>query len=128
MSASATNAEVARAFSGHRFAEAYDRVADDVVWTLPGQARIEGRAALIAACEGTLEGNVGVTTSWVRFVATADGPVVAVDVVARYEGEDGVTAVASCDVYEFDGGLIRAITSYAVEVDPSDPLGERPTT
>ena len=39
---------------------------------------------------------------------------------------DGVTAVASCDIYEFDGEEISAITSYAVEVDPGDPGAQPP--
>jgi hypothetical protein len=56
----------------------------------------------------------------------ADGAdVVAVDTVARYSGPGGVTAVASCDIYEFVDEEVRAITSYAVEVDP-DSAGSQP--
>jgi hypothetical protein len=44
--------------------------------------------------------------------------VVAVDTLARYTGPNGTTTVASCDIYEFTGEEIAAITSYAVEVDP----------
>jgi hypothetical protein len=33
--------------------------------------------------------------------------------------------VASCDIYEFKGEEIAAITSYAVEVDPED-AGSQP--
>ncbi len=35
------------------------------------------------------------------------------------------TAVASCDIYEFTGDQIAAITSYAVEVDP-ESAGSQP--
>lgn len=30
---------IAEAFSGHRFAEAYEHLADDVVWVMPGYRR-----------------------------------------------------------------------------------------
>jgi hypothetical protein len=48
---------------------------------------------------------------------TQDDTVV-VEVVGRYSGPDGVTTVATCYIYEFVGGRIASITSYAVEVDP----------
>ena len=31
----------------------------------------------------------------------------------------GVSVVSSCDVYEFSGGLLTTLTSYAVELDPA---------
>ena len=37
-----------------------------------------------------------------------------------------MTAVASCDIYEFAGEQITAITSYAVEVDPDDTGSQPP--
>ena len=112
-----SNEEVARAFSGHRFEETFDHLADDVVWNLAGEARLEGRSAVVDACRGTATGLADVTTTWLRFVSTGDGDVVAVDTIGRYEDNDGVTAVSSCDIYEFVDGRIRAITSYTVEVD-----------
>ena len=114
-----TNEEQARAFSGHRFEEVLDSLADDVVWNLVGEARLEGRSAVVDACRGTAAELTDVTTTWPRFVSTGDGDVVAVDVIGRYEDKDGVTAVSSCDIYEFDDGRIRTITSYTVEVDPA---------
>lgn len=115
-----TNLDVARAFSSHRFTETYGHIAEDVAWILVGEAQLLGRDAVIAACEATARENAGVTTSWLRFVATSDGPIVAVDAVGRYSGPDGVTAVSSCDIYEFADGKIQTITSYAVEVAPAD--------
>ncbi len=115
------NDEVARAFSGHRFEEAFDRLAEDVVWNLVGEARLEGRAAVIAACRETTDELRGATVTWLRFVSTGDGDVVAVDVVGRYAEEAGVSAVSSCDVFEFSDGMISAITSYAAELAPDDP-------
>lgn len=51
-------------------------------------------------------------------MTTADGPVVAVDAIGRYAGRDEVSAVSSCDIYEFVDGTVQTITSYALEVDP----------
>ena len=49
----------------------------------------------------------------------------AIDTFAHYSSPAGVTSVASCDIYEFAGEEITAITSYAVEVDP-ESAGSQP--
>jgi hypothetical protein len=67
----------------------------------------------------TFEHLAGTTTMCDRFVCAAGDAVVTIDVVARYEHCDGVTAVSSCDIHEFADNKIAAITSYAVEVDVS---------
>jgi hypothetical protein len=59
-------------------------------------------------------------------VIAAGSDNVAVDTFARYTRPDGMTAVASCDIYEFNGDEIAAITSYAVEVDPEDAGSQPP--
>ena len=115
-----TNDQIARAFSGHRFDEAFDHLAEGVVWNLIGMTRLEGRDAVVDACNGTTAGSVDVTTSWLRFVSTGDGDIVAVDAIGRYEGPDNVTAVSSCDIYEFTDGVVHTITSYTTEVNPDD--------
>ena len=116
-----TNHEIARAFSGHRFDETFDHLAQHVVWNLMGEARLEGRDAVVAACQGTTADSAEVNTTWLRFVSTGDGDVVAVDAIGRYAGPDSVTADSSCDIYEFADGCIHTITSYATEVHPDDP-------
>ena len=115
------NEDRARAFSGHRFEDTVDALAADVVWNLVGAARLEGKAAVVDACRGTAAGLEGATTTWLRFVSTGDGDIVAVDAIGRYEDSDGVTEVSSCDIYEFADGRISAITSYTVDVDPGAP-------
>ena len=114
VSPQATDARaVAEAFSGHRFAEAYPFLAEDVAWNVMGGEDRRGREAVIAGCEATLAGLAGTTTEYTRFVAVGDAERAAVDTVARYTGPDGeVTVVASCDVYEFRDGLLTTITSY----------------
>ncbi len=109
---------IAEAFSGHRFAEAYGALADDVRWDLVGEDTLVGRQAVVDACEGTLAELAGGTAEVERFVVAGDGDVVAVDTTTHYVSADGEAGrVASCDVYEFRDGRVTAIRSYAVEVD-----------
>ena len=117
---------VGRAFSEHRFDDALDHLATDVKWTIVGYMVLEGADAVRQTCRETLESLEGTSTEFDRLVTAAGTDVVAVDTVVRYVGPDGVTAVASCDVYEFDGEKIATITSYAVEVDPGDAGSQPP--
>lgn len=117
---------VGRAFSEHRFEDALDHLARDVKWTIVGYMVLEGADAVRQTCRDTLESLEGTSVEFDRSVTAAGSDVVAVDTVTRYVRPDGVTAVASCAVYEFHGEKISSITSYAVEVDPADPGAQPP--
>jgi limonene-1,2-epoxide hydrolase len=111
---------VARAFSEHRFDEALGHLARDVKWTIVGGMVLEGADAVRNTCRDTAASLEGTSVEFDRCVTAAGADVVAVDTLVRYVRSGGVTAVASCAIYEFDGESITAITSYAVEVDPQD--------
>ncbi len=116
---SSTPRRVAEAFSGHRFAEAYPALADDVRWELVGQDVLVGRQAVVDACEATLAELGAGSAEFLRFVVVADGERVAVDTVARYTDADGqVGLVSSCDVYEFRDDRLITVRSYGVELPP----------
>jgi ketosteroid isomerase-like protein len=116
-----TPRQIAEAFSGHRFHEAYPALAPDVRWTSPGQFTLTGREAVIEVCEATLAELASGTAEFQRFVVVADGDAAAVDAIGRYVDAEGeVSLVSSCDVYEFRDGAVTSITSYTVEVDPAD--------
>jgi SnoaL-like domain len=119
-------AAVGRAFSEHRFDVALPHLAKDVRWTVVGYMVLEGADAVRRTCRETLESLEGTTTTYDRCVVAAGSGAVAVDTFARYSGPTGTTAVASCDIYEFSGQEITAITSYAVEVDPADAGSQPP--
>ncbi len=75
---------------------------------------------MVDACEATLVELATTTIKFSRFVVVADDNAAAVDVVGQYVDADGTTSVvSSCDVYEFRDGMVTAITSYAVELDPA---------
>jgi ketosteroid isomerase-like protein len=112
--------QVAEAFSGHRFGDAYAALSGDVRWVLVGEGEINGRQAVIDACEGTLAELSKGTAEFLRFVVIAEDDAVAVDAVGRYVNPDGSTSlVSSCDIYQFRDGAIASITTYAVELDPA---------
>lgn len=46
-----TAAAIAESFSRHRFAETFPHLADDVRWVAVGQVTMQGRQAVIDACE-----------------------------------------------------------------------------
>ncbi|MBW8710163.1 MAG: nuclear transport factor 2 family protein [Mycobacterium sp.] len=117
---------VGRAFSEHRFDEALPYLAKDVRWTVVGYMVLEGADAVRQTCGETLGSLEDTTTTYDRCVIAAQDDVVAVDTFAHYTRPDGETAVASCDIYEFSGEEITAITSYAVEVDPDDAGSQPP--
>ena len=117
---------VGRAFSEHRFDEALGHLAKNVRWTIVGYMVLEGADAVRQTCRDTLESLEGTTTTYDRCVVAAGPDTVAVDTFARYTRADGMTAVASCDIYEFNGEEILAITSYAVEVDSEDAGSQPP--
>ncbi|SHN81393.1 SnoaL-like domain-containing protein [Geodermatophilus obscurus] len=112
--------ETAEAFSGHRFRDAYAALPPDIRWTRIGQRVVTGRQSVVDACEATLAELATTTIEFTRFVVVADDNAAAVDVIGRYVDADGTTSVvSSCDVYEFRDGMVTAITSYAVELDPA---------
>lgn len=115
-----TSRQVAEAFSGHRFREAYDALAADVRWTSVGEGETAGRQGVIDACEASLAELSAGTAEFLRFVVIAEDDAVAVDTVGRYTDAGGeVSVVSSCDVFAFSAGLLTAIRSYAVEIDPA---------
>ena len=112
--------QISEAFSSHRFTETYEQLADGVRWELDGEGVIEGKGAVVAACESsTVEMAELASVEFSRFESVAGDRLAVVGAEARYEEPDGsVSVVSSADVYEFDGeGQVTTITSYAVELD-----------
>ena len=112
--------QITEAFSGHRFAETYDHLAADVRWVMPGQTTIQGRSAVVEACNASAAEMAQLASAeFSRFVSVAHDRVAAIDAVGRYVSPDGsVSVVSSADVYEFNGdGHVTTITSYAVELE-----------
>jgi len=111
--------DIASAFSGHRFAEAYEGLSEHVRWVAVGGSTTIGRGAVIDVCEATSRDLADTRTEFLRFLIVDGAEAVAVDSVARYiEGSGAATTVASCDIYEFRQGRVTTITSYTVALEP----------
>lgn len=109
---------IAQAFSGHRFADAYPYLADEVRWVLVGGPTITGKRAVIDTCEATLRELAQTTTQFAKFKTIVGTDSVVIDATGTYDppGESRST-VASCDIFDFVDGLIVEIASYTVELD-----------
>lgn len=118
MTGTTDQAEIARAFSQHRFRDALPHLAPDVRWTIVGYSVLEGADAVARTCRDTAGSLDETAASWDRCRTVVQDDTVVVEVVGRYTRPDGVTTVATCYIYEFADGLVSSITSYAVEVDP----------
>lgn len=112
-----TIGQAARAFSSHRFEEAYPYLRAEVRWNSVGGELVSGRVAVIARCNESAAYLAGVTTTFDRCKVIVGADSVAVDTLATYAGSDGeTTVIASCDIYDFIDGSIAEITSYTVDV------------
>jgi ketosteroid isomerase-like protein len=113
---SATQREVAEAFSRHDFETAYPHLADDVRWTVVGDREIVGRDAVVGACDESAAYLSAVSTTFRAFEVLAGDGFVVTNSTAAYTGDGEVSVVASCDIYRFAGDTLAAITSYTVEL------------
>jgi hypothetical protein len=112
--------QISEAFSGHRFADTYEHLAPDVRWVLLDHGAIEGKDAVVAACDSSAAEMAELpSVEFRRFDSVAGDRLAVIDAEACYESPDGsVSVVSSADLYEFDDrGLVTTITSYAVELD-----------
>ncbi|HEY8599015.1 MAG TPA: nuclear transport factor 2 family protein [Thermomicrobiales bacterium] len=116
-------AQVAEAFSRHRFELTYSYLAEDIRWNLVGGEQLAGRGAVTRACEGSAEYLARVTTTFTKFRIVVGDRCVVIDSEATYaEPGENASAIASCDLYDFADGKLIGITSYTI------PLGESSDT
>ena len=109
--------QVAEAFSRHRFELTYVYMLDTVQWNLIGGERLEGKEAVISTCDQSATHLAGVTTKFNRFRTVIGKDCVVIESEAEYTDEkQGVSTVASCDLYDFVDGKLARITSYTVEI------------
>jgi len=106
--------EIAVAFSSHRFAEAEPYLAENVFWDLvAGKPRMD-KAEVLALTAESSEALTSITTTFIDQRVIDGGDTVVVDSVVEYVDDEGEKSiVSSCDLYEFENGLIVHIRSYA---------------
>ena len=112
---------IARAFSGHRFEDAYPYLAEDVIWTQVGEWELTGKPAVVNACQRSAEYLATVRTDFRHFRAFVGEQWVVIDSLANYTDRQGaVSIVASCDIHEFEGDRLARVTSYNIALPGPD--------
>ena len=112
---SPTITEIAKSFSQHRFEETYRFMLDDIEWTQVGSTHTRGTDDVVAVCEESAKYLARVRTTFHQFKVIEADSCVVIDSRAEYV-DDEASTVASCDIYDFTGGNLAAITSYTVEL------------
>ena len=109
-----TPSEIAVAFSSHRFDEVEPYLAEDIFWDLVAGAPRLDKAEVLALTAESAEALRTITTTFIDQRVIESDDTVVVDSVVEYVDEDGEkSVVSSCDLYEFENGLIVHIRSYA---------------
>ena len=87
---------------------------DDIVWTIPGAFKIEGKSAFAAhIVDEGFRSNPDITVE--RLIEGVD--VVVAEGTVRTERTDGTQLhLAYCDVFEMRDGKIARLTSYLIQL------------
>jgi ketosteroid isomerase-like protein len=109
------NQQIAAAFSTGRFNDCYPYLANDVSWHVVGEHLLQGKDAVVQFCEKTAAYFASVSTDFKTANIIVDGDTIAIDGNANFiTSENKTITVASCDVYRFEDGQLKAITSYCI--------------
>ena len=110
-----TNQQIAEQFSAGKFHVIYPVISPDIAWQMVGEpTATTGKDAVIEFCERmSAEAN---QTSFTNTNTIIQGDYVVVEGYCTYtvDGKEG--RVNYCDVFLFEGSLLKTITSYAIEL------------
>ncbi len=107
--------QIAEEFSKGNFEFAYNHLAQDIQWNIVGDKLLTGKDQVIEFCNKTAEYFREVTTEFSTSNIIADANLVAVSGIAVFiNKENKRTEVSSCDVYLFEDGKLKEITSYCI--------------
>ncbi|KYG75383.1 nuclear transport factor 2 family protein [Roseivirga echinicomitans] len=117
------NKDIATAFSKGEFSSVYDKLADDIEWNIVGESLLKGKEEVIAYCEKTAQYFSEVSTDFRLKSIVAENNHVMINGTAEFIGKSNKsTYISSCDVYAFEGGQLREITSYCIRTNkPKTP-------
>jgi len=106
--------QISLEFSGGNFEFTYEYLADDVCFNIVGNEIIRGKAAVIEFCTKTAKYFSEITSKFHLDNVIADNNCVAINGTAEFYVEDRVNYISSCDVYKFNDGKLKEITSYCI--------------
>jgi len=96
---------------------------EDVEWEIPGAFHVRGRAAFDEQIEN--EAFVGSPMISVTRMTEEDDVVVAEGSVRTQRKDGAILTLVFCDVFEMQGGKIRRLVSYLMEVGLGRPGSSR---
>ncbi|MDZ4711810.1 MAG: nuclear transport factor 2 family protein [bacterium] len=106
---------IAELFSGGKFEQTYPFLADDIQWNIIGEDMLTGKQSVVEFCDRTALYFSEVTNIFSTYNVIVDGDRVAINGKAEFTNKEGkTTVVSSCDVYVFDDGKVKEITSYCI--------------
>jgi ketosteroid isomerase-like protein len=107
--------QIAEEFSKGNFEFAYNYFAQDIQWNIVGDKLLTGRDDVIDFCNKTALYFKEVTTEFNVSNIIVDNNLVAINGTAVFINEENKrTEVSSCDVYRFEDGKLKEITSYCI--------------
>lgn len=111
-----TKSEIAIAFSNGDFHKCFNFITDETIWNTPGAQHLLGKESIIAFCNKTSAYFNSLTTNFKQLNVIENDRCVAINGTAEFiRGEQLVSFVSSCDVYEFTPeNKIISITSYCI--------------
>ncbi len=107
------NKKISEEFSKGNFPATYNHFADDIEWRIIGDKMISGRENSIAFCTKMMSEIGSSTLNNINVIAEND--YVVIEGNCHFINEEGKAAVVEyCDVFRFEEGKIKTITSYLV--------------
>lgn len=87
---------------------------DDIEWDMPGMFHVAGKSAFDKEIEN--EGFVGLPTITILRMTEENDVVVAEGTVVSQRRDGDLLRAKFCDVFDMEGGRIRRLSTYQVEV------------
>lgn len=110
-----TNQEIAEAFSAGKFQITFPFLADNIEWNIVGENLLQGKESVMQYGDQTAKYFTEVTTEFTMDNLVVGNNCVAIDGTAVFTKKDGgKNYISSCDVYRFEGGMLKQINSYCI--------------
>ncbi len=113
------NRKISEQFSQGNFSAAYEHFDDEVQWQIVSDSTMKGKASVIEFCEKMSVEMATATLKNTNIIAAEDR--VSIEGECDFTNDKGLAEkVKYCDVYRFENGKIKEITSYCITVKKLD--------
>lgn len=111
-------ATIAELFSTGKFADVYDYLSSDIVWSVIGEDTVTGKKAVIEHCQRVATYFESIKTDFAtNEVITTDNKVIVMGTAKFIVKGQAESLISACDIYEFGAdNKIRSIISYCISI------------